>query len=119
MGNPIKENRFFNQEREIMDWEKRKVDLEKKFLKTFQHAFQNSKAYKEIFHSAGIELSDIQGLADLEKLPILHMDQLVERQKKDMPFGGFETIDSSRVRRIYINPGLTICGLLPSCWMNQ
>jgi len=106
MGNPIKESRFFNQERETMDWEKRKVDLEKKFLKTFQYAFQNSKAYKEIFHSAGIEPSDIQSLEDLEKLPILHMNELVERQKKDMPFGGFETIDLGRIRRIYINPGL-------------
>jgi len=106
MGTPIKESRFFNQERETMDWEKRKVDLEKKFLKTFQDAFQNSKAYKEIFHSAGIELSDIQSLEDLEKLPILHMNELVERQKKDMPFGGFETIDPGRIRRIYINPGL-------------
>jgi len=106
MGEPVKESRFFNQERETMDWEKRKVDLEKKFLKTFQYAFQNSKAYKEIFHSAGIKLSDIQSLKDLEKLPILHMNELVERQKKDMPFGGFETIDPGRIRRIYINPGL-------------
>jgi len=106
MGNPIKESRFFNQERETMDWEKRKVNLEKKFLKTFQYAFQNSKAYKEIFHSAGIELSDIQSLEDLEKLPILRMNELIERQKKDMPFGGFETIDPGRIRRIYINPGL-------------
>jgi len=106
MGNPIKESQFFNQERETMDWEKRKVHLGRKFLKTFQHAFRSSKAYKEIFHSAGIELSDIQGLEDLEKLPILRMNELVERQKKDMPFGGFETIDPSKIRRIYINPGL-------------
>ncbi len=106
MGKPMKENRFFNQERETMDWEQRKDSLEKKFLKTFQYAFNNSKAYNEIFRSAGIELSDIQVLEDLEKLPILRMNELVERQKKDMPFGGFETIDSGMIRRIYINPGL-------------
>ena len=106
MANLIDESRFFNQGRETMDWKKRKVDLEKKFLKTFQYAFQNSKAYKEIFHAAGIELSDIRGLEDLEKLPILRMNELVERQKNDPPFGGFETIKPSRIRRIYINPGL-------------
>jgi len=88
MGDPIKESRFFNKERETMDWEKRKVSLEKKFLKTFQYAFQNSKAYKEIFHSAGIELADIQSLEDIEKLPILHMNELVERQKKRYAFWG-------------------------------
>ena len=106
MGNQAKEMRFFNQERETMDWQKRKVGLNKKFLKTFQNAFQHSKAYNEIFRSAGIELSDIQGMEDLEKLPILRMNDLVERQKKDLPFGGFETVDPDRIRRIYTNPGL-------------
>jgi phenylacetate-CoA ligase len=106
MSKPIQKIRFFNQGRETMDWEKRKGNLEKQFLKTFQHAFHHSKAYQEIFHSAGIGLSDIRSLEDLEKLPILHMHDLVERQKKDMPFGGFETIDPDMVGRIYINPGL-------------
>ncbi len=116
MGNLAKENRFFNQDRETMDWEKRKVDLEKKFLKTFHHAFQHSKAYKEIFRSSGIEMSDIKGLEDIEKLPILRMDDLVKWQKKDVPFGGFNTIDPGRVRRIYINPGII---LQPGEWDYQ
>ena len=106
MGNPAKERRYFNQERETMDWEKRKADQDRMFLKTFQHAYQHSKAYKEIFGSSGIELSDIQGLEDLEKLPILRMNDLVERQKRDVPFGGFDTMDPRMIRRIYINPGL-------------
>lgn len=45
-------------------------------------------------------------MEDLERVPILRMDDLVERQKRDLPFGGFETIDPGRIRRIYINPGL-------------
>ena len=101
-----KESHFFNQERETMDWEKRKPELNRRFLKAFQYAYQHSKAYKEIFSSAGVELSDIQGLEDLEKLPILHINDLVERQKKDAPFGGFNTFDPNKIRRIYINPGL-------------
>ncbi|MFH1350990.1 MAG: AMP-binding protein [Pseudomonadota bacterium] len=103
-----KESRFFNQERETMDWEKRKVDLNRRFLETFQHAYRHSKAYGEIFQSAGIELSHIRGLDDLEKLPVIRMSDLVERQKKDPPFGGFETIDPGKLRRIYINPGLIL-----------
>ncbi len=106
MGNPPKENRFFDQARETMDWEKRKVKLNKNFLETFHHAFRYSKAYREIFDSAGIEMSDIKGMEDIERLPILRMDDLVERQKKDFPFGGFETADPEKIRRIYINPGL-------------
>ena len=106
MDNSVNTGGFFNKSRETMDWEKRKKDLENRFLKTIEHAFHNSKAYGEIFRSAGIEPFDIRGLQDMEKLPILHMNNLIERQKTDPPFGGFETIDTAKIRRIYINPGL-------------
>jgi phenylacetate-CoA ligase len=101
-----KEKLFLNRERETMDWEKRKAELDGRFLKTFQHAFQHSTAYKELFLSAGIELSGIKGMEDIEKLPILRMSDVVERQKKAPPFGGFDTIDPGRIRRIYVNPGV-------------
>ena len=106
MGDPEKKIRFFDHRRETRDWEKRKLGLNKKFLKTFRHAFDLSKAYRERFLSAGIGPDDIKGLEDLERLPILRMSDLIDRQKRDFPFGGFETMDPVRVRRIYINPGL-------------
>lgn len=101
-----KQDRFFHRERETMDWEKRRANLNTRFLETFQHAYQNSRAYRDIFMSSGIKVSDIKGIEDMEKLPILRMSDLVERQKRDAPFGGFETADVDKVRRIYINPGL-------------
>ena len=106
MGTLPKETLFLNQERETMDWERRKVDLNRRFLKAFQLASRHSKAYKELYLSAGIELSDIKGMENLEQLPILRMNDVVERQKREPPFGGFETIDPGRIRRIYINPGV-------------
>jgi len=42
----------------------------------------------------------------LEKIPILRINDLVESQKRDFPFGGFETTEPARIRRIYVNPGL-------------
>lgn len=106
MGHSGEKNAYLNQARETMGWEERRADLNRRFLKTFQHAFESSKAYGEIFRSAGMEVSSIRGLEDLEKIPILRMSDLVERQKQDFPFGGFDTIDPKRIRRIYINPGL-------------
>jgi phenylacetate-CoA ligase len=105
MENSNTSERFFNQARETLDWGTRKQELEKKFLAIFRHAFIRSRAYREIYGNAGIELSDIRNLADLEKLPIVRMTDLMERQKKDFPFGGFEIIDPHKVRRIYVNPG--------------
>jgi phenylacetate-CoA ligase len=106
MGNSEKMNGFLNKARETLSWERREANLEQKFLETTKHAFERSKAYKEIFNSSGIRPSEIRGLEDLEKLPILRMSDLVERQKTEPPFGGFDTIAPTKIRRIYINPGL-------------
>lgn len=102
--------------RETRDWEKRRQDLNQRFLETFQYAFQYARAYKEIYGVAGVDPARIQSLDDLEKLPVLEMEALVERQRADPPFGGFETPALIKTRRIYINPGLI---LQPGEWDYQ
>ena len=98
--------RFFNRARETMGREKRRSYLSQRFVDIVRQAYRHSKAYKEIFDSAGLKVSDIKGIDDLERLPIIRIEDLVERQKKDPPFGGFNTVDSGNFRRIYVNPGL-------------
>ncbi|MBW1782006.1 MAG: AMP-binding protein [Deltaproteobacteria bacterium] len=99
-------NGFFDRARETMDWEIRRKRLSRQFVDTFRHAYEHTDAYKEHFGSAGIHVSDIKDINDMEKLPILRMETIVERQKKDPPFGGFETGNPADMRRIYVNPGL-------------
>lgn len=104
----VNETLFFDKRRETMDWERRKSDLNEKFSRAFRHACAHSKAYQEIYTKAGIDPSQIRGIEDLERLPILQTKDLVERQKEDFPFGGFYIQDPRGIRRIYINPGF-IC----------
>ena len=99
-------SRFFDRARETMGREERNSRLSQRFVDIVQHAYWHSKAYKEIFDSAGLRVSDIKGLDDLERLPVIRIEDLIEWQKKDPPFGGFNTIDPDNFRRIYINPGL-------------
>lgn len=106
MVKKLSENRFFNMDRETMDWEERRAGLSQRFVETFRHAFQHSRAYRDIYGSAGIQVSDIRGLDDLERLPILRMETVVGRQKEDPPFGGFDATGMADMRRIYVNPGL-------------
>ena len=73
-------------------------------MAAFNHVCEKSRAYRDIFRSAGIEENAVKSIDDLEKLPVVHMSDLVERQKKDFPFGGFATLEPEEVRRIYINP---------------
>jgi len=102
----IQENRFFNRERETMGWEERRANLSQRFVSVFQYACQHAKAYQEIYGKAGIHASDIRDLDDLERLPILRMETIVQRQKIAPPFGGFEPSGLTGIRRIYINPGV-------------
>lgn len=106
MEKKMPENRFFDMARETMDWEERKAGLSRQFVEIFQHARQHAKAYKDIYGASGIDISDIKGIDDLERLPILRMETIVERQKKVPPFGGFDASNAADMGRIYVNPGL-------------
>lgn len=106
MANQTTEEHFFDKKREMMDWQSRRANQNERFMATFKHVQKKSRAYQDIFRNAGVEVSDVKSLDDLEKLPVVHMSELVERQKKDFPFGGFATLEPGEIRRIYINPGL-------------
>ena len=55
--------------------------------------------------SAGLKPKDIQTIKDLEKIPITKKTELMELQKKNPPFGGFEGVPITEMRRIFISPG--------------
>lgn len=96
---------FYNKARETRSQEERRSELTRSLLQTCQHAYSSSSAYKEIFDSAGIQPSLLRGLEDLERLPLIRMAELVERQRNDPPFGGFALMDPPEGARIYANPG--------------
>jgi phenylacetate-CoA ligase len=55
--------------------------------------------------SAGLKPRDIQTIKDLEKIPITKKTELMELQQKNPPFGGFEGVPITEMRRIFISPG--------------
>ncbi|RJX36003.1 MAG: phenylacetate--CoA ligase family protein [Desulfarculus sp.] len=97
--------RFLNREAETKDWALRLPELEQRFLKTLRRAAARSQAYGDLYQQAGVDAQGIRGLADLARLPILRMSDLVRRQEQAPPFGGFETQPAERFPRIYVNPG--------------
>ena len=106
MKTSSKNNPFYDRTRETMDWIERRKDLNTRFLQTLRHAHSHSRAYREMYDAAGIDLAAIKSLEDIEKLPLLRMTDLMERQRHVFPFGGFETLDPRDLHRIYVNPGL-------------
>jgi phenylacetate-coenzyme A ligase PaaK-like adenylate-forming protein len=108
MENLQTENIFLNRARETMQWEKRREHLDRRFRAALTHAYGQSRAYRERFNAAGMDVSSIRGLDDLEAVPLLRMSELVQRQAADPPFGGFNTVNPEALQRIYVNPGFIL-----------
>ena len=97
---------FLDKKQETLSPQKREDYLSKKLVDFVQYAYQHSQVFREGLNAKGITPDDIQGFQDLEKLPLIHKDDLAARQKEEPPFGGFETIPTHKAQRIYVNPGL-------------
>jgi phenylacetate-CoA ligase len=68
-------------------------------------AYDHSPAIRSILEGAGLTPRDIQGAADLAKIPVTSKDRLVEIHQANPPFGGFLTVPIEDLPRIYISPG--------------
>jgi phenylacetate-CoA ligase len=96
---------FFKKNLETMPYKKRLEYLNRKLRGIVQYAYKHSIAIKNKFDSVGLKPRDIQTIKDLEKIPITKKTELMELQKKNPPFGGFEGVPITEMRRIFISPG--------------
>jgi len=83
----------------------RTIVLDSRLADVVRFAYENSPTYCERFDRAGISIKAVSTIADLEKLPVLRKDDLVELCKKCPPFGGLLTIPPEKLERIYVSPG--------------
>ena len=106
MGLEKRKKGFFDKGLETLSPQKREDHLVKKLLDFIKYAYGHSKCFRQGLDEQGVRPADIQGLQDLERIPLIRKDDLAARQKEAIPFGGFETVPPHKARRIYINPGL-------------
>jgi len=96
---------FFKKDLETMPPKKRVEYLNQKLRGVIQYAYKHSAAFKNKLDSVGLKPKDIQMIKDLEKIPVTKKTELMELQRKHPPFGGFEGVPISELRRIYVSPG--------------
>ena len=56
-------------------------------------------------HLAGIDAKSITSRAALAKLPLLRKSALLGLQKETPPFGGFNTVEPGKAKRLFMSPG--------------
>jgi phenylacetate-CoA ligase len=96
---------FLKKNLETIPHKKRIEYLNRKLRGIVQYAYKNSQAFKNKMDSVGLKPRDIQTIKDLEKIPITKKTELMELQHKNPPFGGFEGVPITEMRRIFISPG--------------
>jgi phenylacetate-CoA ligase len=96
---------FLKKSLETMPHKKRLDYLNQKLRGIVQYAYKHSAAFKNKMDSVGLKPKDIQTTRDLEKIPVTKKTELMELQRKNPPFGGFEGVPITELRRIYVSPG--------------
>jgi phenylacetate-CoA ligase len=69
------------------------------------NSYKKAPALKARLDRAGIKPSDVQKIEDLQKLPLLRKDDLIELCETNPPFAGLVTLSPNELQRIYVSPG--------------
>lgn len=90
---------------EKMSRQKRQKYLDRRLKELVAYAYEKAPTIKARFDKAGIVPSVVASINDLENLPILSKDDLVELYKANPPFGGLVTVPLKDLERVYVSPG--------------
>ncbi|MEW5830690.1 MAG: AMP-binding protein [Chloroflexota bacterium] len=69
------------------------------------HLASNAPGFARRLSEAGLSPDSIRTPGDLNALPVIRKDNLVEFQAADPPFGGFLACDPGALKRIFQSPG--------------
>jgi len=69
------------------------------------HLNKNAPGFADRLEGAGLDSAEIRRVEDLNALPVIRKDDLVELQTADPPFGGFLACEPGQLKRIFQSPG--------------
>lgn len=70
-----------------------------------RHGAVHSPEIAQRLAGAGVSAEDVQGVADLARIPVLAKDDLPGLQAADPPFGGMLGVPVASLRRVFRSPG--------------
>ncbi len=76
-----------------------------KIQEIIAYAAEHSSAFQKRLADAGLSTNDFDSFDDLEKLPVLRKDSLIDLQASAPPFGGLLGIDIQQLQHIFQSPG--------------
>ncbi len=101
MGEKMSE--YFD-DKEIRSKEERKNEYHLRLSEMVRLGYKNSRRVKESFDELNLAPSDVRTVSDLEKLPIISREKLIEWELKEPPYGGLSDTEV-KADRIFTSPG--------------
>lgn len=83
----------------------REKKMAEKLRRLIAYAYEKAPGFKARMDKAGVKPGDIKVIEDLQKIPILKKDDLIQLQKENPPFGGYLAVPLSEVDHVYQSPG--------------
>ncbi len=96
---------IFNVESETMLPDERSKYYDENVKWVVEYAYENASAIRDKMTSVGISPSDINGVNDLEKIPVTKKDDLLVLQSQYPPFGGLLGVPRENISSVFISPG--------------
>jgi phenylacetate-CoA ligase len=96
---------LYDESKEKMPASERAKWLDGRLARQLRFAYRSATAVKQKFDKAGVSVSEIRCIRDLERLPVTTKDELVKLQHAKPPFGGFLAVRPNSLNRIYVSPG--------------
>ena len=90
---------------EAMSPEERQRHYDKQVSQVVQFAYDNAPAVKDRMDKAGVKPSRINTTRDLELIPLITRDEIIELQKNNPPYGGLLAVPAETLYRILYSPG--------------
>lgn len=90
---------------EVMSAEERERYYNEQVRRLIQFAYENAPAVKERLDKVGVKPSQVRTTKDLELIPFMSRDELLELQAANPPFGGMLAMPVKDLYRILFSPG--------------
>ncbi|MGC9323421.1 MAG: phenylacetate--CoA ligase family protein [Desulfomonilia bacterium] len=91
-------------EKETLPRDERDAYMNSRIAEMVRLGYERSPRVRKMMDEQGVTPSDIQGIQDLVRLPVITREQLVELEAQDPPFGGL-TDPGAPIERIFTSPG--------------
>ncbi|MDD5494719.1 MAG: hypothetical protein PHG36_08645 [Dehalococcoidia bacterium] len=83
----------------------REKRLAEKLQRLISYAYDNAPGFRSRIDKIKVNPSEIVNLEDLQKIPVLRKDDLIQLQKENPPFGGYLAVPLNEIDHVYQSPG--------------